>query len=149
MELVAATEDDAELFFELRNEEGARAASLTKDRLESRSHATWFASKLADPASELWVVHEDGSRVGYVRFDISGREAEISVVIAADHRVRGLGRQAIRIATLDLLQRRDLGTVRATVKSHNTRSLAAFKAAGYRVVEQVRDDGVQELLFSP
>jgi RimJ/RimL family protein N-acetyltransferase len=67
-----------------------------------------------------------------VRFDRSGDEAEISILVAPDHQAAGAGTQAIREATeLQLAARPALRRVVAKVSAENEASRRGFERAGY------------------
>jgi RimJ/RimL family protein N-acetyltransferase len=149
LELRPATAEDEGLVLRWRNELSTRVASLSTNEISPSEHHRWFLSKLADPKCALLIIEEDGRPVGQVRLDrVSPAVAEISIGLAADVRGRRLGRQALRRVVLDASTHVGAVTVRALIRRENASSLAAFTAAGFRVVGE-DDAGVVELLHGP
>jgi ribosomal protein S18 acetylase RimI-like enzyme len=75
-----------------------------------------------------------------VRFVGGDAGTEVSIVIAPEHRGKGLGRSML-IAAYQEFQRTNPGvTVRAYVRAENQASHALFRAAGY-VVTSTNDHG--------
>lgn len=105
-----------------------RARSLDPRPIDAVNHARWFAARLADPLTAMWIVEIDRSPVGLVRLQRAGFEApaRISIVIDRDTRGRGVGRDAIRVAC-----QRDRGPVVAEILADNPGSITCFAAAGF------------------
>ena len=78
-----------------RNDPKARAASRTTHEIEIGEHERWLAGVLADPGRRLFVAETADGPAGSVRFDIEGDEAEISVVVAPERRLGGLGTRIV------------------------------------------------------
>jgi spore coat polysaccharide biosynthesis predicted glycosyltransferase SpsG/ribosomal protein S18 acetylase RimI-like enzyme len=86
--------DDVGTVHELNDEPIARAASRTTDPIPWSDHEAWFAARLTDPGSHLYLAHDGGGAlVGLVRFqvDLAAGAAEIGVVVAPERRGRGWG----------------------------------------------------------
>jgi RimJ/RimL family protein N-acetyltransferase len=148
LELRAARPEDEELVLIWRNEVSTRAGSFSSEEISRDEHSRWFARKLADSNCKLLIVEEDGRPVGQVRLDrVEADKAEISIGLAPDARGRGVGREALRCAVLEAPRRLGVTTVTAFVKHNNAASLAAFTAAGFRVIGE--SDDVVELLIAP
>jgi RimJ/RimL family protein N-acetyltransferase len=129
----------------LRNDPATRRASFSSAEVSAEEHHAWFSRKLEDPDCALLIVEEDGWAVGQVRLDRSRRHtAEISIGLAPDARGRGVGREALRIAVSQASELLGVSAVRALIKRDNAPSLAAFTAAGFRVVFE---EDVVELLY--
>jgi RimJ/RimL family protein N-acetyltransferase len=147
VELRCAREADARAIWEWRNEPAARAASFSSEAIPYESHEHWFRARLAEPATRFLIaVDPDGAEIGYVRFALSGEEAEIGVGLAPSARGRGYGRRVISGACDELLATSPVRRVLARVKSANEASLHAFRAAGF--VERGRDDEAVELVLA-
>jgi UDP-2,4-diacetamido-2,4,6-trideoxy-beta-L-altropyranose hydrolase len=129
-----ATADDAHRVWEWRNEPATRAASFNTAEVSWEGHQRWFTGRLSDSATRMLIASDAAGReIGFVRFDVAGREAEISVALDVTTRGRGWGRAIIRASSADILRRGDVDRVIARIKTDNPRSLAGFTAAGFSV----------------
>jgi len=132
-----AGEDDVRAFWEWRNDPSARAASFSPEPVPFDRHTHWYAERLADPHTLLYVVlSPEAHPVGYVRFALAGAEAEISVALDASTRGRGYGAAAIERSCAAVLGARLADRIVARVKSGNEASRRAFARAGF--VERAR-----------
>jgi len=129
-----ACEADCQRLWEWRNDPMARAVSFHCEPISYEEHQRWFAQKLRDPSLRIFIVLDaHGEAVGYVRFNIAGPQAEISV--ALDHRQRGKGYGAVAIqrAAEHLLRTGAAQRIVAQIRPDNPASLRAFQRAGFLV----------------
>lgn len=127
-----------------------REASFNTDPVPYQDHEAWFARKINDPATKIFIVENvDGRQIGYVRFDIEDNHAEISVSLDKDERGKGYGSKSIRQGTDQLLASGPVKRIVALVKANNPGSLAAFQQAGFIVREtrEVSGADVTELTY--
>lgn len=128
-----AGEDDCRRLWEWRNEDSARLASRNTDIIPYENHRGWFSKKLRDPNTRIFVGTDlSGTPVGYVRFDVSGDEAEISVAVDRNLRGKAYGTQMIRRGSHRVSGLAAVRRIVATVKSGNAESIKAFERAGFR-----------------
>jgi RimJ/RimL family protein N-acetyltransferase len=64
-----ATEADAELLLEWRNDPDTRSASFEQQPIGIEEHRAWLGRRLADPDCVLLVVELDGTPSGSMRLD--------------------------------------------------------------------------------
>jgi RimJ/RimL family protein N-acetyltransferase len=133
-----STSADAEKVFEWRNDDETRAVSRSSQAVTWDDHAAWFADRLmTEHAESVWIVERDGVPAGSGRINRyeDDDRAEISIVLAREHRNRGVGRDAIK----QLADRaRSMGCVPvAFVRPENRRSLNTFLSAGFRFSESL------------
>lgn len=125
-----ATVDDAWFVYELRNDPDVRESSFNKNPLVWEQHLDWFKTRLED--SFIYLVEEDGEPVGYVRFEpeADGDSLETSVAILRRERGRGIGVEAIKLASKAA---EAIGATRlvARIQPGNDASIRAFEAAGF------------------
>jgi UDP-2,4-diacetamido-2,4,6-trideoxy-beta-L-altropyranose hydrolase len=127
-----ADEHDVRAFWEWRNDKAARAASFTPEPLPFEHHERWFRGRLADPDTLLYVILDpEGASVGYVRFSLEGRDAEISIALAPTTRGLGYGTAAIRRGCELVFATGRVSRVVARVKADNEASRRAFGRAGF------------------
>ncbi|MCZ6775492.1 MAG: GNAT family N-acetyltransferase [Ignavibacteria bacterium] len=141
--LRAAVFEDCRRVWEWRNEQATREASFNKEFIPFEEHERWFARKFADPNMRIFIAEDgQGDEVGYVRFDISKGEAEISVSIDKNERGKGYGIEIIKKGSDQLLTTEPVKRIVAYIKLGNPASKVAFERAGfvlqgYRQVEGV------------
>jgi len=145
LSLRPATEADANLLREWRNDPDTRAASRHTAEVGAEEHSAWLAAVLADPARQLLICEREGEPVGQVRFDPLGEDRhEISIALAPAARDQGLSSHLIALAAEQLRESSPGAEIEAHVRADNTRSLAAFGRAGFRLADVV--DGFQVLV---
>lgn len=127
-----ATLRDSKNLQNWRNTPEIRSISTSTDEIDLKTHETWLKNTLSDPLRILLVAEYEGQPAGIIRFDLLPQEAVISVYrIPLANAPRGLIRQAT-----DWLHvhHPEIRRIRAEVLAHNSASLAAFRATGYRDV---------------
>lgn len=126
-----ATNDDARMLLEWRNEPDTRASSWSSEPVSESDHAQWMEKTLASSDRRLFVALVDEKPVGQVRLDLKGAcLAEVSLTVAPPSRGQGLAVCMLRAAA-DEAQRAGMTTLVAQIKAGNEKSVRAFKAAGY------------------
>ncbi len=147
LRLRPVTPDDARQLFVWANDPDTRQQSLSTDEIVWADHLHWLESKLADPRCTFYLVEQDGTPIGQVRFD---REqdggdsiAVISISLDPALRGRGLGTAAIGAAVAQLQKDAPASVIHAYIKESNPASLRAFHKAGFR---DLRGSPRQEVL---
>jgi UDP-2,4-diacetamido-2,4,6-trideoxy-beta-L-altropyranose hydrolase len=135
-----ARESDCRLLFEWARNATARAASFHSADISWEGHERWFAERLKDPASVVYLGERiPGEPVGVVRYQIDGERAVVSVNVAEQFRGQGWGRELIALSTRCMVRTRAIRAVDAFVKPGNQASIGLFEASGFRRngIEQV------------
>jgi UDP-2,4-diacetamido-2,4,6-trideoxy-beta-L-altropyranose hydrolase len=149
LELRSARESDRQLLFEWAVDPVTRAASFHSDAISWEGHSRWFAERLQDPHSAIYIgenaAHE---AVGVVRFQIEGENALLSVNVAPKFRGEGWSRELIAFSTRSLVRARAVRRIEAFVKPENQVSIRLFEASGFRQVGRERVAGQDALLFT-
>lgn len=128
-----ATERDSRLVWEWANDPVARQASFSSEPISWEEHAAWFARKLGEASSVMYVACDsEGCPVAFVRFAIEGTIAVISINVAPDQRGKGYGTAAIRLAGESIAADRGIDRIDAYIKPGNKASLQAFSKVGYK-----------------
>jgi UDP-2,4-diacetamido-2,4,6-trideoxy-beta-L-altropyranose hydrolase len=145
-----ARRDDEGYVWEVNNDPTVRRSSIKTEPIAYQSHVHWFEDKLNSPDTKLLIATDGTVPVGVLRLDRHGREARISLALESDHRGRGIGTEAIRLATQQGIEQWDLSRITALVRPENVASLKAFQRAGYiyQQTEQVAGVLVQMYSFS-
>ena len=136
--------EDSRRLWEWRNEQATREASFHTESIPFEKHAQWFASKLSDQNMRIFIAADNcGREIGYVRFDISDREAEISVSVDKNERGKGYGVAVIKNGSDHLLTTEPLQRIIAHIKTNNPASVVAFERAGFTFRGYTQIEGVQ------
>lgn len=126
-------ESDCRLFFEWAVDPMARAASFHSAAISWEDHARWFAERLQDPHSVIYIGQNMARKpVGVVRFQIKDDSAVLSVNVAAEFRGKGWGRELIAFSTHALVRAFSIRRIDALVKPDNQASVSLFEAGGFR-----------------
>lgn len=139
LRLRLATPEDSEFLLALRNDPAAYPNYRNPRPVSRDEHSAWLPRVIADPASELFVIEEEGQAVGNVRLDRSLEELELGVSLIAQARGRGLGTKAIEAAVAYAYIRAGVDSVSATVLPSNAASLTAFEKIGFERLGRDQD----------
>jgi L-amino acid N-acyltransferase YncA len=131
LSLRSATGPDDRLVFGWANDPASRAASFASEEIPWETHRDWFARRLADPATRLWIGDDERGPIGVVRFDLAAEEATISINLAPEARGFGFGSALIARASRELIASTATRRIHAFIKPGNHASVAAFIAADY------------------
>ena len=131
-----ATEEDASLLLDWRNESSVRQNSFNTDIIEYEDHIKWFRRKLTDDNEKLLVLMRDKTPLGQIRLSNDGHEVEISYSIDNRYRGMGYGKTMIRLAENVLRKENYHGKVIGLVKKENEASKKVFWSLGYSETEE-------------
>jgi RimJ/RimL family protein N-acetyltransferase len=130
--LRAATDLDAPLLLEWRNDPDAVRFSVTGRGVTPAEHVDWLVARLADPCTRLWIAEEDAEAVGQVRVDLKDGTGTVSIGIAPAHRGRGIGSAVLRAMLVEVERDPRVHRLRAVAHAENTASRHAFERAGFQ-----------------
>jgi UDP-2,4-diacetamido-2,4,6-trideoxy-beta-L-altropyranose hydrolase len=127
----ARPEDEAPLL-ELANDAEVRSASFDTALITPTEHHEWFQARLADPDALLLMAWAGDTLAGYVRFQVAGESAEVSIALARGYRGRGLGELLLQrgITTLSA-EHPPVRELVAQTRSGNAPSRRLFETAGF------------------
>lgn len=147
--LRSAAESDCQQLFSWANDPAVRSASFHSDPVVWENHQQWFARKLCDPQSIIYIGETHASEpMGQVRFHIIEKRATLSVVVAPKFRGAGWGRELIALSVRILMRTHPVRAVDAFVKPGNLSSIRLFESAGFRRTGTEQVAGQPALLFS-
>ena len=138
-----ATEDDAQVLLDWRNDPEARSRSRSSDVIDLEGHLAWLRGTLASTDRHLLVVETaEGTPVATTRYDRLARDHgddgdggdrwEVSISVAPGMRGRGLGGATLRASDEWLRGAEpEAGAVVAHVRPDNTSSRRLFLRSGY------------------
>jgi UDP-2,4-diacetamido-2,4,6-trideoxy-beta-L-altropyranose hydrolase len=122
---------DSRQVWEWRNEPGARATSFNTEPIAYETHLEWYSRPMRDEGPLIYIASLAGTDIGYVRFDVAGDSAEISVCLDPQYRRRGLGRMVIGQSARRMLSEGVARRIVALIRADNRASLTAFLGAGF------------------
>jgi len=136
--------EDCRRVWDWRNEQDTREASFNTKYIPFDEHERWFTRKLSDSDMRIFIaVDSQGSEIGYVRFDISEGQAEISVSIDKKQRGKGYGVPVIKNGSERLLATKSVQRIIAHIKRDNPASVVAFERAGFGLRKYKQIAGVE------
>ena len=124
-----ATMDDAKDLLRWRNDEDSRANSFSKEVIDLETHMKWFERKLSDPGCYLFILMDEGEKVGNIRVDVKDDVGEISYMIAPGMRGRGYGKKIIALVEKEMPP--EVKTLVGLTLKDNKASGRCFIANGY------------------
>ena len=125
-----ATESDARLLLDWRNDAATREASRSTDLVSWRDHQAWLRATLLR-SDRILLVMEAPEPVGAVRWDRLDRESwELSITLAPNVRGRGLARLVLAAGEAALAAEAPRRLV-AVVRERNGVAQGLFRSAGY------------------
>lgn len=139
----AASEADAELAWSWRNDPGVRAVSKGTTPIPWNDHSRWFAARLADADTRLYVLEAADRAVALVRFDGVGEEALVSIMVDPAARGGGIGRNALGLACAKYQDEQPDHDLVAEIGAANAASAAIFRATGFEPTEERAKDFVR------
>jgi UDP-2,4-diacetamido-2,4,6-trideoxy-beta-L-altropyranose hydrolase len=149
LKLRETRKSDCGLLFEWVDDPVARAASFQSGPISWENHSLWFAERLRDPRSVIYIGENvKGEAVGLVRFQLTDENALLSVNVAPKFRGQGWGRELITLSTHSLVRARSVRRVDAFVKPDNHRSVRLFEASGFRNAGKERVADQDAFLFT-
>ncbi len=149
LEIRPAAEADCGLLFDWANDPRVREMSFSAAEMRYETHEAWFASKLADPGSRLYVVSDRaGGPVGLVRFELDERGRwELGVIVAPGRRGQGLAWRVIEAGCGALREEFGGVAIRARTRPENRPFIRAAGRAGFAVQGPVLVRGQEAVLM--
>jgi UDP-2,4-diacetamido-2,4,6-trideoxy-beta-L-altropyranose hydrolase len=132
--LRSTSEEDMALYYNWANDPEVRSSAIQNSPIPWLMHKEWFAKKLNDSNSHLYVLEAGGLPVGQIRFDKEGSETRIDYSLDTLVRGRGWGARLVSLG-MELLPRIEAIRLLAQVKENNKASRSVFLRLGFRMTE--------------
>jgi len=127
-----ADEQDLEDLFEWRNQPSTRKYSFQTDEITIDQHKAWFERSLKNPKRNIFIaLTEKNEKIGQVRFDRDGLEAEVSIGLAERFMGKGYGTQMLTEACELYFNNYEVDIIIAKIKKENSASVRAFEKSGF------------------
>jgi len=132
-----AGKEDVDQIFTWANEPELRKASFSESEITLPEHQLWFQNKLTDANCFYYILQEDQTSVGQIRFDINNSEALISYSLDVKFRGQGYGNIILKKGIMQLMKEgiSRLELVSGFVKKDNIGSQVVFKTLGFKELE--------------
>lgn len=144
LNLRLADSDDSRFLYELRNDTDVRRNSFQMAEILYEHHKEWFAKKLLDKNSRIYIMEENRCSIGQVRVDRQGQKAEISYALCKEARGRGLSKWMLLQLESRLGEEGFCRELIAEVKGKNTASRKIFQSLGYKETEKTYGFGYRK-----
>ena len=124
--------DEARKVWEWRNAPEIRATAVDSAEIPWEDHSAWFARRIADPQTVMLIGTMQGSEAGFLRFDLAGDMATVSIFLAPGQAGRGAGHALLQAGEQWLIARHPgIRRFHADVRPENGASIALFRGADY------------------
>lgn len=130
---------DVKFYFDLVNDPDVRKSAFQSDPIELSDHMNWFFKKVKDKKAKMFVLEVGPDKVGQVRFDKHGTDAEIDISVVPEWRRLGVALKAVFTLSEEIIDSGFAQRVIAKVKKENDASNNLFKRAGFKE-EAIHDD---------
>lgn len=136
-----ACEEDIVRYYNWANDPEVSKNAVNTPTIPWATHQAWFAGKLHDVNSRLFVLEAAGLPVGQIRFDTEEDEARIEYSL--DSIVRGRGWDSRLVASgADMMRQAEPVRFRAEVKTGMEASPSAFLSMGFTETPSASRGGV-------
>lgn len=140
---------DAKQVHDWANDPLTRAASFNQKMISWEDHKNWFASRLNENSSRLYIGEDDHQKaIGIIRFEIRDKVATISINIAPISRGKGFGVALILVSCLEILHHSSVCQIRALIKPDNRLSFKVFQRGGFQQSSDVKVAGQRTLCMT-
>lgn len=138
IQLRTACQEDVVTYFNWANDPEVRKNAIQTAPISWLTHKEWFAKRLNDSNSHLYVLDAAGLPVGQIRFDKEGNETRIDYSLDTLVRGRGWGARLVSLGS-ELLQKTESVQLLAEVKVGNVASRSVFLRLGFSMAESKND----------
>ena len=114
------------------NDPQVRRASFQTGEITEHEHASWFATILSDPDSQIWILKKKGVPCGMVRAERVDEIATLSYSVAASHRGKGISIPMLKLALEEMRKIWPNEKVEAWTRSDNIASIRALEKVHFQ-----------------
>jgi UDP-2,4-diacetamido-2,4,6-trideoxy-beta-L-altropyranose hydrolase len=124
---------DIKELFEWNNHPLSRKNSFRMHPISWEEHEKWFAERLADTLTTIYILCSDREKLGSVRFEEKEDGVRISIMLNPDYIGKRLGSELIRLGTEKYIrEKKPVQPIIAEVKGDNLPSKKAFLRADFK-----------------
>jgi RimJ/RimL family protein N-acetyltransferase len=123
-----ATEADAQLLFDWRNDLVTRRNSLDTGEIVWQDHLRWLGASLSRSDRRLLIAEQGLDPVGTVRLDHAGDQCTLSWTVAPSRRGRGIGKAMVHRAVAAA----GVAILFSSIKDDNIASIRIAEGCGFK-----------------
>jgi RimJ/RimL family protein N-acetyltransferase len=138
---------DKSFIFDLNNDPESRENSFYPNAISIQEHDTWFAKRLADEETVIYVCQQAGKSIGIVRFQKEGDQATVGINIIKDMRAHGLAKRILKHCCEDYFLTHDV-EILAYIKPGNVASIRSFEYAGFHYQNETQVNGYDAVVYN-
>ena len=127
-----ASPGDRNQLLEGANDPEVRQASYQSEPITLEEHQAWFATRLEDFNTLIWLLEVGQSACGMVRFERVEQAATLSYLVASSYRGQGLAAKMLRLALNELADIWPGIPVIAWIRPNNVASSRSLEGAGFQ-----------------
>jgi len=145
----AVGQEDCRLLWEWANDPAVRSASFSQAPIPWENHQAWFADKMNDPNSLMFIAEdEQGRPIGQFRLDRrSPGTGEVAISIASDARGAGYGTRLIELGVSEIFSTTGIARLLAYIRPENQASIRSFEGAGFNRQNETRVKGCSAIEY--
>ena len=113
--------------FNLFNESIQKRFSITKDKVDFKTHTDWFKNKLKDKFTQIYIIYLNTIKIGYVRFEkFSKNKYKVSISNHPNFINKGYGSIILNIAIRKFIKKKKSAIFFALIKKNNIPAVKIF-----------------------
>ncbi len=122
--------------YKLRNHPISKKYSISKGKITFEKHIKWFNNFLKSKNKKCFIVENiNGESIGYVRFIITNKTAEVSIAIIKKYQNKGLSKKIL----LQCEKKIKSSEFKASVHVNNSKSISLFKSLDYIITKKIKN----------
>ena len=118
------------------------ASLFTRQKIAREAHERWFAERLLDPNTRIWVIEQTGKPVGQIRRQDKGEGLEVAIFVEAAVRGCGIAGDALELALQEAQAVWCDAPILARILKHNSQSKRFFARHGFSLHDDAGDHEV-------
>jgi len=132
-----ASLNDAEILFELSNDDIVRENSINTNKIKWENHVNWLKEKLISSSYYIYLFYYDKNFIGQVKFEIKDKEAVVSISIVSEYRGKKLAVPMLQKGIECVLNTaKNVRKIIAYIKPENQTSIKSFNNVGFNFYDQ-------------
>lgn len=118
------------------------ASLFTQNKIALQEHERWFAERLSDPNTRIWIIEQAGNPVGQVRLQDKGDGPEVAIFVEATARGSSIAGTALELALQEAQSVWRGAPIFARILKNNSGSKRFFARHGFILRDDAGDHEV-------
>lgn len=141
-----ASEEDVMQVFEWSNDPLSRTNSYFSDPIPLETHKKWFAERLKDLSSSIYIAEVNNVPAGMIRYSLEKNNSVVGILIGEKFRGQGFATDFL-VGTAKLHFKENKLPIFAYIKVQNKASVRSFEKAGYQKLRDELVHGVPSYVY--